>query len=878
MGEADRSPEGADPFATNPEAPRAPEPAASDISNGAVIAGRYEVRELVGSGGMGAVYRVFDRELQEDVALKVLRAERLGDEASIARVRREARLARRIGHPNVCRVFDIGEVGGRKLITMEWVGGPSLRAVLRSGPVEPPRALQLFRQIVAGVSAAHELGIVHRDLKPDNVLLTPDGRAKVADFGLAIFATSEAITAAGAGTPQYMSPEQLRGEGVGMESDVFALGILGYELFDGVSPFGAGLPAVISSAILRDPPQPLRAAGVSPEIAEALAALFARALEKDPRSRFPDARAMASALDEIPVLSVRGPTPVISEAPSRDAAARRGSSSSPSGSMTAARSVTGGGERAPAPRRRRALTVALAASLPVLIGLGGYRLYSNLVAPPPPPGPPPAAPAPPSIEARVVVLDFEDLAREPAWTGLPGAAGEAVRSALRDLPGVRVVSGTGTEGTADWTVRGSVQRVGADVRVSVWFQAPGGLAGQTIEVDGAGSRPADLMDDLKSRVVDEARLLVRDRDRRVRAVQETESEQARSRLLEYFDARSRLRDLAVRRDAIDGILKLDPAYLSARLEHAELSAQMAGSVEDVDRALGEVSAILRDAPGEPRALTQQCRYRRYRMSFTPTPRDEDIDAVESSCRAALGADPGSSVVLLTLAKLEATRCATEKALAHLQEALARDRARAAEILPNLATFALEIGRLPVAEDYASRFVELQETEERLGPRALGRRAGMAPARGAFLLRGSVLLRLGRAAEASEEFERELRFPRSGFGAEQTEAAALYGLVRASELLGRPVAPALVRRLRELESKPRPPDELQGFAGEIAKSSPRDALTWLDRDRGARSCSVAILRASISATMGDRPAVSRALSACNPELRWQHACVASLRAR
>ena len=284
---------------TNPEVPRGPETEPGELQMGQMIAGRYEVRGRLGAGGMGAVYRVLDRELGEEVALKVLRSDWLGDAVSVERFRREVRLARRIGHANVCRVFDLGEADGLRFLTMERVEGRSLRAVLREGTPPPRQALDMFLQIVDGVAAAHELGIVHRDLKPENVLVRADGRVKVADFGLALGTAGEGSTVLDAGTPQYMAPEQLRGEAVGPASDVFTLGILGYELLTGRSPFGDGPPAVVTSAILRDSPRALEISALPPDLAAKLTAALARALEKRPSARFAHAGQLAAELAAI---------------------------------------------------------------------------------------------------------------------------------------------------------------------------------------------------------------------------------------------------------------------------------------------------------------------------------------------------------------------------------------------------------------------------------------------------------------------------------------------------------------------------------------------------------------------------------------------------
>jgi eukaryotic-like serine/threonine-protein kinase len=221
------------------------------------IAGRYEIRGLVGMGGMGSVYRVHDRELDEVVALKFLRADALRDERALDRFRDEAKLARRVSHVNVARTFDIGEHDGQKYLTMEFVDGEPLSRVLeREGPLPLARFIDLARQICAGLAAAHAAGVVHQDLKPDNVLLERGGRVVISDFGIARELRAAGETggsgtegrsgAEGAsagsggiiGTAAYMAPEQLEGGAIDARSDVYALGALLYEALTGAPAWG----------------------------------------------------------------------------------------------------------------------------------------------------------------------------------------------------------------------------------------------------------------------------------------------------------------------------------------------------------------------------------------------------------------------------------------------------------------------------------------------------------------------------------------------------------------------------------------------------------------------------------------------------------------
>ena len=207
----------------------------SEFLAGQMIAGRFRVVSHLGSGGMGDVYRADDHELGTSVALKFLPVDLASDPVRLERLRNEVRLARQISHPNVCRVFDIGDADGRPFLSMEFIDGEDLASLLRRiGRLPKDKAIDLAREICAGVAAAHELGVIHRDLKPANVMIDGRGRARVADFGLASAASElDHGKDTMAGTPAYMSPEQLRGADASVKTDIYSLGLVLYELFTG---------------------------------------------------------------------------------------------------------------------------------------------------------------------------------------------------------------------------------------------------------------------------------------------------------------------------------------------------------------------------------------------------------------------------------------------------------------------------------------------------------------------------------------------------------------------------------------------------------------------------------------------------------------------
>ena len=262
-----------------------------------VIGGRYEVLGLLGAGGMGNVYRARDRELDEPVALKVLRPEIAANAAALSRFRREVKLARRVTHPNVARVFDIGDEGGERYLTMELVDGEPLAATLaRSGRLGPARAIEVAKAVCAGLGAAHAAGVVHRDLKPDNVLLAKDGRVVVTDFGIARAAAEgdAKLTGTIVGTPAYMAPEQVEGKVADERADIYALGAMLFELLTGDVPWrGDNVFAVAAARLLEPPPDPRTR---RPDLPAALAAIVLRAMARAPEDRFATAGDVARAL------------------------------------------------------------------------------------------------------------------------------------------------------------------------------------------------------------------------------------------------------------------------------------------------------------------------------------------------------------------------------------------------------------------------------------------------------------------------------------------------------------------------------------------------------------------------------------------------------
>src|SRR5207249_1607851 len=289
-----------------PRTPSASDPERAASLSSQILDARYQVLKKLGEGGMSYVYLARELSSGQEVAIKVLSPKLATDKSSIERLRREAGFAMRLDHPNVCRILRLGESEGGLIYLVV----PSLRGELlsdraaRGGPMAPDRGIEILRQVCAGLQHAHDVQIVHRDLKPENIMLVPeDGgreRAVVMDFGLAKERRADPaiakLTATGIilGTPEFMSPEQIRGKPLDGRSDIYALGIVAFEMFTGTLPFQGRNPQETMIARLRGRPTPLRQ--VRPELPGSLEKALARAMESNPDDRYGTALEFAEAL------------------------------------------------------------------------------------------------------------------------------------------------------------------------------------------------------------------------------------------------------------------------------------------------------------------------------------------------------------------------------------------------------------------------------------------------------------------------------------------------------------------------------------------------------------------------------------------------------
>ncbi len=277
---------------------------------GTILIERYRIIGLLGRGGMGEVYRADDLKLGQPVALKFLPKHLASDHDRLERFFAEVRIARQVSHPNVCRVYDVGEVDGQQYLSMEYVDGEDLASLLkRIGHLPADKALDIAHELCAGLAAAHERGVLHRDLKPSNVMVDGRGRARITDFGLAV-AAGEAIEGEVSGTPAYMAPEQLSGKAASIRSDIYSLGLVLYELYTGRKAFDGATVQELRRKHTED--APASPSKISPGFDPVVERVILRCLEKEPSARPASASQVAAALpggDPLAAALAAGETP-----------------------------------------------------------------------------------------------------------------------------------------------------------------------------------------------------------------------------------------------------------------------------------------------------------------------------------------------------------------------------------------------------------------------------------------------------------------------------------------------------------------------------------------------------------------------------------------
>ena len=421
--------------------------------------GHYGIAEKIGAGGMGVVYRAHDERLDRDVAIKVLPEEVAGDRDRLHRFEREAKAVAALDHPNILAIHDFGSEEGVTYAVMELLKGVSLREVISKVGLTTGKAVEYARSIADGLAAAHQKGIIHRDLKPENVFLTEDGRIKILDFGLAKLKlpeeglttetpTETLDTAPGGllGTIPYMAPEQVQGQPADHRSDIFALGVVLYEMLAGQRPFGGSTSVETAAAILKEDPEPM--SSVAPGVPQTLAGVVSRCLEKRPEDRFSSTHDLALTLGAI---DTAAPVPPVGE-----------------------NSII-------ARRWPHILAVAIAAVIGLLVILPPEALFERRADQP--------AQAPLS---RIAVLPFENLgAAEDAY--FAEGMTEEITARLASVNGIQVISRTSAR-LYEQTDK-SIPEIGAELRVGYvlegtvrWARTEGGasqirITPQLIRVD-----------------------------------------------------------------------------------------------------------------------------------------------------------------------------------------------------------------------------------------------------------------------------------------------------------------------------------------------------------------------------------------------------------
>jgi serine/threonine protein kinase/Tfp pilus assembly protein PilF len=261
--------------------------AKKELTTGSTFAGRFQVIEELGKGGMGNVYKVFDTEIKEKVALKLLKPEIAADKGTIERFRNELRFARKISHKNVCRMYDLSKEEGTKYITMEYVPGEDLKSLIRRiGQFTVGKAMSIAKQVCEGLAEAHRLGVVHRDLKPQNIMIDREGNARIMDFGIARSLRTKRITETGVmiGTPEYMSPEQVEGKEADHRSDIYSMGVILYEMVTGKVPFEGD--TTLSVALKHKTEIPTDPREINAQVPEVISQVILKCMEKKQEKRY----------------------------------------------------------------------------------------------------------------------------------------------------------------------------------------------------------------------------------------------------------------------------------------------------------------------------------------------------------------------------------------------------------------------------------------------------------------------------------------------------------------------------------------------------------------------------------------------------------------
>jgi serine/threonine protein kinase/Tfp pilus assembly protein PilF len=377
-----------------------------ELVTGSLFAGRYQVIEELGRGGMGRVYKVLDKEVNAKVALKLIKPELAADRETIDRFRNELKTARDISHKHICRMYDLGRAEGTYFLTMEYVSGEDLKSMIRmSGQLGLGTAVHIALQVCEGLAEAHRAGVVHRDLKPSNIMIDREGTVRIMDFGIARSLKGKGPTGAGiiVGTPEYMSPEQVEGKDVDPRSDLYSLGIILYEMTTGRVPFEGDTPFTVGVKHKSEKPQDPKQ--LNPNLSDDLSRVILRCLEKDKTGRFQSAEELQAELAKIdkgiPTTQKKIPKPA----------------------RLTSREIT------VTFRLRKLLWPAVAAVAVALIGFGAWRILHR-----------PGQAAAPKIRNSIAVISFQNQTGDRVYDYLQEAIPNLLITGLEQAGGVYVVS------------------------------------------------------------------------------------------------------------------------------------------------------------------------------------------------------------------------------------------------------------------------------------------------------------------------------------------------------------------------------------------------------------------------------------------------------
>jgi tetratricopeptide (TPR) repeat protein/TolB-like protein/tRNA A-37 threonylcarbamoyl transferase component Bud32 len=664
----------ADPAGTPTVVPFAP---------GQPFGDRYTIVEEVGAGGMGHVYKAIDRQLGKTVALKLVRPAAAGQGMARERFRRELALAQAVTHPNVCRVHDLGEIGGALYISMEFVEGQTLDDLIQSvGHLSAKQTVALARQMCAGLQAIHERGIVHRDLKPGNIMVDRSGRPILMDFGLAFHQGRDRLTGAGSvlGTLAYLSPEQARGRTTDHRSDIYGLGLILFEMLTGRRPPGDGSSSPLA---LREPdegcPPPSRLVS---DVPSGLDAIVLRCLEREPERRFSSAAELEAALGGEAAGLKSGSAPAPRARPRR---LRLGRSSG-------------------------ARTVAAAAAC--VLALAALWFWHSR---------PPASPPVPAPRPVIAVLPLDNVSKDTADEYLGVGVADSLITRLAAMPSVTVVSRSATLEQKGRPTRAVARDLGATYLVNGGVQR----SDRTIHVTLNLVRPDDSVAwgrEYESSLDDIFSLHRQAAEGLSEALKITLSEADRARLArapttdtEAFAVYSRARALVERPDVPGNVSRAIEAFQDAirkdpkfALAHAGLGEaywtqyQETKGEEAVTKARSEITEALRLDPDQP--LTRFALARLYQGTGRP---DEAIEELHRL----LALQPGNDDAHRVLGDILLAKGRNEEALGELSKAV--------ELRPDywenhriLGRAYYQLGRYPDAVRALTRVTELQPDNSR----------------------------------------------------------------------------------------------------------------------------------------------------------------------